>query len=179
MKEVTLEMAQEALYAEFSTVPFHDHLGVALDREAPPGQPRVTLPARPEIVSEDGEHSPAAIYTLGEAASAIELCDAIAPRAVQLGMGAIFFTVAGAFELRAPARGTIGAITELAKGLEDGVGGDGGPRKARVEVASRVVGEAGELVAEQRFGFYVRFMERTHMREIVRPASAVGRLVDP
>ncbi len=179
MNEVTFEMVQEAFYAELLSVPFHGHLGVALDRDAPPGRPRVTIPSRPEIVSEDGEHSPSAVYTLGEAASAIEMCDAIAPRAVETGKGAIFFTVSGAFQPRGRARGTIGAITELVKGLERGEGGEGAPRKATVEVAAKVVGEGGEVVGEQQFSFYVRFMERDRMRGMVRPASEVGRLIGP
>jgi hypothetical protein len=175
----TLEQVREAFYAELLNVPFDEHLGVALDRDAAPGQPRVTMPPKPEIVTPDGQHSVAAVYTLGEAASAIEMCDEVAPRALDLGMGEIFFTVSARFELHGPARGTIGAMTRLVTGLDEAAGKGKAARKAAVEVAAQVVGEDGELVGEQQFSFYVRFMEPSHMRAIVRPASAIGRLVEP
>ncbi len=178
MNDLTLEKVQEAFFAELLNVPFHDHLGVALDRDVPPGQPRVTISPRPEIASRSGAHSPAAVYTLGEAASAVEMCEEIAPHALGMGLGAIFFTVAGTFLAQGPAVGKIGAVPELVKGIEadpEGVA----PRKANVEVAAKVVGDSGDLVAEQRFTFYVRFMEMSRMREMFRPASEVGRLVGP
>jgi hypothetical protein len=177
--ELTIEKVRDAFYAELLSVPFHEHLGVALDREAPAGQPKVTIPPKPEIVTPDGHHSAAAVYTLGEAASAIELCDEIAPRALQLGMGAIFFTVAARFESHGPARGTIGAITSVTSGLEEPGRGQAAPRKASVEVAAKVVSEDGGAVGQQRFRYYVRFMELSRMRDMVRPASEVGRLVGP
>jgi hypothetical protein len=177
--ELTIEKVRDAFYAELLNVPFHEHLGIALDREAPAGQPRVTIPSKPEIVTPGGQHSPAAVYTLGEAASAIELCDEIAPRALELGMGAIFFTVSAAFESGGPARGTIGAITSVVSGLEASVSGEPAPRKASVEIAAKVVNEDGGMVGEQRFRYYVRFMELSRMRDMVRPASEVGRLVEP
>jgi hypothetical protein len=66
----------------------------------------------------------------------------------------------------------------LVKGIE--ADGDGvAPRKANVEVSAKVVGESGDQVAEQRFTFYVRFMEISRMRGMFRPASEVGRLVGP
>ncbi len=176
---LTLEQVQEAFYAELLSVPFHEHLGVALDRSVAPGEPRVTIPPKPEIVTPDGQHSVAAVYTLGEAASAIEMCDEIAPRALELGMGAIFFTVSARFVPRGPAAGTIGAVTRLVSGLDKKAGEGKASRKATVEVAAKVVGEGGKMVGEQRFGFYVRFMELSRMRAMVRPASEVGRLVGP
>jgi hypothetical protein len=177
-QDLTLEKVQEAFFAELLNVPFHDHLGLALDRHADHGQPRVTISPRPEIAGAGGEHSPAAVYTLGEAASAVEMCEAIAPYALEMGMGAIFFTVAGSFRPRGRAVGKIGAVTELVKGIEQG-DGEGVPRKAGVEVAAKVLREDGEPVGEQRFSFYVRFMEMGRMREMVRPESEVGRLVGP
>jgi hypothetical protein len=177
--DLTLEQVQEAFYAELLSVPFHEHLGVALDRGVAPGEPRVTIPPKPEIVTADGQHSVAAVYTLGEAASAIEMCDEVAPRALELGMGAIFFTVSARFVRRGPAAGTIGAVTRLVSGLDEKAGEGKAARKATVEVAAKVVGEGGKMVGEQRFGFYVRFMELSRMRGMVRPASEVGRLVGP
>ena len=177
--ELTIEQVREAYYAELLNVPFHEHLGIALDREAPPGKPRVTIPSKPEIVTADGHHSVAAVYTLGEAAAAIEMCDEMAPKALDFGMGAIFFTVGATFEPRGPARGTIGAITRLVSGIDEEVHGGPGAKKANVDVAAEVVTEDGVVVGEQRFSFYVRFMEWDRMREMFRPASEVGRLVGP
>jgi hypothetical protein len=177
--ELTIEQVREAFYAELLSVPFHEHLGVALDRDAPAGEPRVTIPSKPEIVTADGHHSVAAVYTLGEAASAIEMCDEIAPKALEYGMGAMFFTVSASFEPRGPARGTIGALTRLVSGLDEAVHGGPAAKKASVDVAAEVVTEDGSVVGEQRFSFYVRFMELSRMRDLVRPASEVGRLVGP
>jgi hypothetical protein len=176
---LTIEEVREAFYAELLSVPFHEHLGVALDRGAQPGEPRVTIPPKPEIVTPDGHHSVAAVYTLGEAASAIEMCDEVAPRALEFGMGGMFFTVSARFEPRGAARGTIGAITRLVNGLDEAVHGGTAAKKASVDVAAVVVTADGTVVGEQRFSFYVRFMELSRMRAMVRPASEVGRLVGP
>jgi hypothetical protein len=176
---LTLEQVREAFYAELLSVPFHEHLGVALDRGAAPGVPRVTIPSKPEIVTPDGHHSVAAVYTLGEAASAIEMCDEVAPRALEFGMGAMFFTVSANFQPRGPAQGTIGAITHLLSGIDEVVHGGTAAKKANVDVAAEVVTEDGKVVGEQRFSFYVRFMELSRMRAMFRPASEVGRLVGP
>lgn len=171
----TLEMVQNAFYADLLSVPFHQHLGVEIERVPASGKARVTIPPKPEITAPDQQHSPAAVFTLGDAASAVEMCDAIAPRALEMGMGAIFLTVSAGFRPRGPACGTITATTSLVSGLKDADEGEKGVKKSTIVVAASILGEDGELAAEQRVSFYVRFMEEGRMRELV-PSSEVGRL---
>ena len=177
MIEPTLEKVREAFRADLLVIPFHQHIGMALDPDASPGQPRVTIPPRPQIATEEGEHSPAILYTLADAAAALELCETIAPRALELGKGAIFFTVSAALRTSAPATGTIGATAELAKGLDASVGEKGASRKGTVDIAATLVGGDGEQIGEQRSSFYVRFIEMDRMKETIAPASATVRVL--
>ena len=176
MTELTLEQVREAFYAEFRSVPFHQRLGIRLDR-GDDGEARMTLPARPELEGEPGEHSPAAVYTLADAAASIQVCEEAAKRALELGMGAIFFTVSGRFREHGPARGTIEGRAELVEGLAEATGESGASRKASVDVLARISDEAGSPVAEHRTTFYVRFMELSRMRDMYRPTSEFVRLL--
>ena len=173
----TLEEVRDAFHADLLDVAFHQHVGIAFDREAPAGQPKLTVAARPEIASQEGEHSPATLYTLGDAAAALELCEAIAPRALELGKGAIFFTVSSSLRTSAPAVGTIGATAALVKGLDASVGKKGASRKGTVEVAAALVGGGGEQVGEQRSSFYVRFIDLSRMQDAFAPDSAIVRVL--
>lgn len=171
---LTVEMVREAFYADLLSLPFHRHLGVEIDPQAS-GETRVSIPPKPEITGPDGQQSPAAVFTLGEAACSVEMCDAIASRALEMGMGAIFLTVSSEFRPRGRPRGTITASTSLVKGLE---GGKDAKRikKATIVAAARIVDGSGDLAAEQQVGFHVRFMDERRMRELV-PTSEVGRLI--
>jgi hypothetical protein len=171
---LTLEEVREALRADLLDLPFHRLLGVEIDPGAS-AKPHVSIPAKPETSGPGGQQSPAAIFTLGEAACTVEMCEAIAPRAVELGMGAIFLTTAAEFRIHRPARGTIEASTSLVEGLEE-EGGSKPLKKATVVAEARIIDESGELAAEQEFSFYVRFMSEDMMGELL-PTTHIGRLV--
>ena len=170
----TLAEVQEGFYAGFLTVPFHRHLGVVIERT--PSGARVTIPSKPEIVGPDGHHSPAAVYALGDVASSVQICEEIAPRALELEMGAVFLTVSATFHPRAPARGTLEATANMVSGLDQAVGRPKETKKATVEVAATVAGEDGEPAGEHRMRFYVRFMEVSRVREMAPASSEIFRL---
>lgn len=170
---------REGFYADLLALPFHRHLGVAVKEVPPPGLPRITLPPGPDSVGQDGQHSAAAVYTLGDIASAAEMWNEVAPRAMELEMSAIFLTVSASFELSGPARGTIEAITNLVSGLDDAAGETKTVKKATIDVEARIVGEDGELVGEHRTSFYVRFMEESRLRAMTPAASGIVRLIGP
>jgi acyl-coenzyme A thioesterase PaaI-like protein len=169
----TLAEVQEGFYASLLTVPFHRHLGVVIERT--PAGVRVAIPPKPEIVGPDGQHSVAAIYTLGDVASSMQVCEEIAPRALELEMGAVFLTVSTSFQPGAPARGTLEATASLVSGLDQEVGRAKESKKATVEVAATVAGEDDGPAAEHRTRFYVRFMEVSRIQEMAPASSEISR----
>jgi acyl-coenzyme A thioesterase PaaI-like protein len=170
----TLAEVQEGFYAHLLTVPFHRHLGVLIERT--PSGARVAIPPKPEIVGADGRHSAAAVYALGDIASSVQVCEEIAPRALELEMGAVFFTVSARFWLLGPARGTIEATANMVSGLDEAVGRVQESKKATLEIAATVAGEDGEPAGEHRMRFYVRFMEVSRVREMAPASSEIFRL---
>lgn len=170
----TLAEVQEGFYVSLLTVPFHRHLGVMIERT--PKGARVALPAKPEILGPDGRHSAAAVYTLGDVASSVQVFEEITPRALELELGAVFFTVSASFELRAPARGTLEATAEMVSGLDQAVGRAKEAKKGTVEVAATVAGEDGQTSGEHRMSFYVRFMEVSRVREMSPTSSEIFRI---
>jgi hypothetical protein len=175
MNELNAEQVREAYLAELLKVPFHEHLGIALERDTDQGQ-RLVIEPRPQIANENGELSPGAVFTLGEAASAAALCEAIIPHALARGMGAIFFTVAGTLRPQELAVGKIGAVAEVVDGIdvdEEGVA----RRKTEADVVATVLREDGAPVGEHRFSYRVRFMEISRMGGMLRPGSEFGRLI--
>jgi len=170
----TLDEVQEGFYASLLTVPYHRHLGVQIERT--PSGARVALPPKPEIVGPDGSHSAAAVYALGDVASSVQICEEIAPRALALEMGAVFFTVFASFQPRAPARGTLEATANMVSGLDQAVGRAKETKKATVEVLASVAGEDGESAGEHLMRFYVRFMEVSRVREMTPASSEIFRL---
>jgi hypothetical protein len=175
VSEFNAEQLREAYLAELLKMPFHDHLGIALDRDTDQG-PRLVIESRPQMANENGELSPAAVFTLGEAASAAALCEAIIPHAVARGLGAIFFTVTGTLRPQGRAVGKIAAVAEVVNGIdvdEDGVA----RRKAEADVVAKVMRDDGAPVGEHRFSYRVRFMEISRMGGMLRPESEFGRLI--
>jgi hypothetical protein len=170
----TLAEVQEGFYAGLLTVPFHRHLGVVIERT--PSGARVAIPPKPEIVGPDGHHSPAAVYALGDVASSVQVCEEIAPRALELEMGAVFLTVSATFQPCTPARGTLEGSAKVVSGLDQEVGRAKETKKATVEVAAMVAGEDGEPAGEHRMRFYVRFMEVSRVQEMVPASSEIFRL---
>jgi acyl-coenzyme A thioesterase PaaI-like protein len=170
----TLAEVQDVFYAGLLTVPFHRHLGVLIERTQ--SGARVAIPAKPEIVGPDGRHSAAAVYALGDVASSVQVCEEIAPRALELEMGAVFLTVSARFWQHGPARGTIEATANMVSGLDEAVGRAKEAKKATVEVAATVAGEDGEPAGEHRMSFYVRFMEVSRVREMAPASSEIFRV---
>jgi acyl-coenzyme A thioesterase PaaI-like protein len=169
---LTLAEVQEGFYASLLTVPFHRHLGVVIERT--PSGVRVAIPPKPEIVGPDGHHSVATVFTLGDIASSVQVCEEIAPRALELEMGAVFLTVSASFQSRAPARGTLEVTANMISGLEQDVGRAKETKKAIVEVAATVAGDGGPA-GEHRMKFYVRFMEASRVQEMAPASSEISR----
>ena len=167
-----LAEAREGFYA-VPTVPFNVHLGIVFGRE-PSGEPRISLPPKPEISGPDGQHSVAAVYTLGDVASAVKACDAIWPRAAEMGMIPLLLTTWARFRPHGPARGTIRAVTSLAGDLEKTMAT--GSRKATIEIAAELVGEDGAGVGEYQTRIYARLMERSRAQALAASASDIVEL---
>ncbi|MEK6251312.1 MAG: hypothetical protein AABM43_05100 [Actinomycetota bacterium] len=172
----TLVELQEEIHAALLKVPFDRHLGVVIERDPRSGEVRISIPPRPEIVGPDGQHSAAAVFALGDIVSSMVVCEQIAQRALELDMGAIFFTVEARFRCHGPARGTIAASASLLRGLDEAVGKPNKARKATIEVGAKVVGEDGELAGEHRMSFYVRLMDVSRVREMVPASSEIFRI---
>jgi hypothetical protein len=175
MNEVNAEQMHEAFMAELLKVPWHAHLGIALDRDADQG-PRLVIESRPQMANENGELPPGAVFTLGEVAAGAALCEEIIPHALARGSGAVFFTVAGTLRPQGRAIGKIAAVAELVNGIdvdEEGVA----RRNADVDVVARVMRDDGATVGEHRFSYRVRFMEISRMGAMLRRGSEFGRLI--
>ncbi|MFL5884347.1 MAG: hypothetical protein ACJ77M_04695 [Thermoleophilaceae bacterium] len=144
----------------FPQVPLHVHLGMRFLRERPDGPATVVLPALPEFTHEDGTQSPAAVFTIGEVAAGIAVCDALMLHATEAEteMMPLVLTRETRFTPRAPARGELRSRT--------GFVGDSGAaveklkrsRKVRVETEARLYDEHDEVVGELLVSFYVRLM---------------------
>jgi hypothetical protein len=167
----TLAEVRDALYEGLLSVPYHRHLGVVVERED--SGPRVLLPARPEILDAEGRQSPAAVYALADIASSLRLCDEFIPRALELDMGAVFFTVSTHFRQHRPGKGALAAAASMVDGVDSQVGRPGESRKTRLGVDASVTDEEGELVGELRFRFYVRFMDVSRIREMAPESSLI------
>ena len=174
----TLAEIREGVFAVFLNVPYHTHLGIVFDTAADAGTARVSIPPKPEIIGPDGQHSVATVFALGEIASSVEVCEAIAPRALDLGLGAVLFTLGASFSPRGPARGVLTASVDLLNRLDEGVGGENEPKKGTIKTSVKVFGEDGELVGEQRLSFYVRFMEWSRVQEMAPAYMEIVRVLE-
>jgi hypothetical protein len=161
----------------FREVPFHVHLGMTFERPDPSGPAVVTLPAQPHLLDRRGAHSPAAAYTVGEVASGISVCDALALH----GAGAdtdlmpLVLTKRTVFRPATSARGDlrsrarfVGESGEAAERLRSS-------RKVSVEVACTVLGEGEQLAGEVHVYFYVRLMQLSRLEAMagqLMPAMA-------
>lgn len=172
----TLEEVREAVDASILSVPLHRHLGISIDRSAT-GEARILVPARPEIMGPEGHHSPASIYVAADVASAVCVCDEIAPLAVEMQMGAFFLTVSASFEPGAPSGGTLEAAAEMTRGFDAARSSDRPLKKGTLDVTAGVGAEGGAPTGEQRARFYVRFMEPSRMREIAPESSEIVRIL--
>jgi acyl-coenzyme A thioesterase PaaI-like protein len=174
----SLEAIQEAFYADLLSVPYHRRVGISVQRGSEPDSPRVALPAGPGLAGPGGEISPAALFLLADAAAAVQMAGEVAPRALQVRLGAIFLTTTSRFRQLGPARGTVEASTELVRGLDEEAGRSRPARRAPVDVSVRLTDGAGVAVASHETSFQVRFMEPSRLRAMLGGSSEVLALID-
>jgi hypothetical protein len=174
----SLEAIEDAFYADLLSVPFHRRLGISVARGSELEAPRVTLPPGPGLAGPDGEISPAALFALGDAAAAVQMAAEVAPRALELRLGAIFLTTTSRFRQLSPARGAIAATTELASGLDEEAGRSKRTRRAPVDVTVLLSDAEGRPVARHETRFQVRFLEPARLRRLLGGSSEVVDLID-
>lgn len=170
--KIHIHLDQETFWG-FLDVPFHQQMGITFRREDD-GTAVVGLPHDPELVDEDGEQSPAALYSIAEIASALRVCDEMADEAKYLpeGMYPVMLARNVRFQCLAPARGAIEAHTRLLGDRDELVTKIKTKRKGMVEIAVGVSDDEGSKAAEARFDFYVRVMSEERL--LAMTAAAVG-----
>ncbi|HXR61558.1 MAG TPA: hypothetical protein VN732_09545 [Solirubrobacterales bacterium] len=154
----------------FRDVPFHVHLGMRFERPDPNGDAIVTLPPAPELLNRDGTQSPAAVYTVGEVASGISLCDALA---LYGGGGDDEELVPLVLTRRtefapapAAARGDLRSRARFAEDADAATERLRTGRKANVEVECDILAADDEVVGTLRVYFYVRLMSLSRLESI-------------
>lgn len=150
----------------FPQVPFHIHLGMRFLRREPDGQATVLLPPSAEFTYPDGTQSHAAVYTVGEVAAGIAVCDALLLHAAEAetSMTPLVLTRQTRFTPSAPAYGEIRSETAFVGDSGDAVERLRSSRKVNVETAAQLFGEDGKLAGELRVNFYVRLMELSRLK---------------
>jgi acyl-coenzyme A thioesterase PaaI-like protein len=154
--KIHIHLDQETFWG-FLDVPFHQQMGITFRREDD-GTAVVGLPHDPELVNEDGEQSPAALYSIAEIASALRVCDEMADEAKYLPEGMYPVMLARNVQL-------LGDRDELVTKIKT-------KRKGMVEIAVGVSDDEGSKAAEARFDFYVRVMSEERL--LAMTAAAVG-----
>jgi hypothetical protein len=149
----------------FPQVPFHIHLGMTFERPRPDGPAVVTLPSSPETVGDDGLQSLAAVYTVGEVACGIAVCDALLLHAAEAdtSMTPLVLTREARFYPRTRARGEIRSETRFVGDSQEAVRRLRTARKVKVETAARLLDADGELAGEMDVFFYVRLMQLSRL----------------
>jgi hypothetical protein len=149
----------------FPQVPFHIHLGMTFERERPDGPAVVTLPAAPETVADDGRGSLAAVYTVGEVACGIAVCDALLLHAAEAdtAMTPLVLTREARFRPNGRPRGAIRSETRFVGDSQAAVRRLRTSRKVKVQTAARLWDGEGELAGEMDVFFYVRLMELSRL----------------
>lgn len=158
----------------FREVPFHVHLGMRFERVRPGGPAVVTLPADRRLLDSDGRHSPAAVYAVGEVASGISVCDALALH----GAGAkttlmpLVLTRRTVFDPGPAPRGAIRSSSRFVGDTAAAAERLRGSRKVNVEVECTMRGEdEAEVAGRVHVYFYVRMME------LARLEAMAGKLM--
>lgn len=147
------------------------------ERPEPEGPAVVTLPAQPHLLGPDGRHSFAALYTVGEVASGISICDALVLGA---GEGAttlmpLVLTTRAVFKPFACPRGAIRSRTAFVGEVSAAAERLRSSRKVKVEVEGTLLGDNDEVAGHMRVYFYVRLMESSRLEAMagtLMPAMA-------
>lgn len=150
----------------FPEVPLHIHLGMRFLRPDPAGPAVVVLPALDEIVESDGTHSPAAVFTVGEVAAGIAVCDALLLHAAEAETAMIPLVLTRQTRFvpgPSRAKGEISSTTSIE-------GDDGAAaqrlrrsRKTQVEAKAELRTADGAVVGRSSVNFYVRLMDRERL----------------
>jgi len=166
-----LEIGKHAYPADFygfPEVPFHVHLGMRFERSDPRGPATVTLPARHDLLADANRHSIAALYTVGEVAAGIAICDALllGAREVTTTRVPLVLTRRAVFEPLARPRGNIRSRTMLVGDVPAALDKLRSSRKVKVEAAGAIVDDHDGVAARIRVFFYVRLMEMSSLQAI-------------
>ena len=147
----------------FPEVPLHIHLGMRFLRPDPAGPAVVVLPALPEIVEPDGALSAAAVFTAGEVAAGIAICDALLLHAAEAETAMIPLVLTRRTHFApGPSRAT-GEISSTTT-VDDAEGAAAErlrrSRKTQVVAHAELRTAAGDVVGRSSVDFYVRLMDR-------------------
>jgi hypothetical protein len=161
----------------FPEVPFHIQLGMRFERPQPEGPALVTLPARPDLLGGDGRHSTSALYTVGEVASGIAICDALLAGMSRdtTTLMPLVLTTRAVFAPLIRAGGEIRSRTSFLGDAEAAVQKLGRTRKVKVEVQGEMLSHDDEVVGRIHVYFYVRLMELSRLQAMageLMPAMA-------
>jgi hypothetical protein len=176
MNHVSLDRAD---YFGFREVPFHRHLGVRFWRESEHEPPLVGLPAA-MACGAGATHSPAAVYTIAEIASALAASDTLAGEVSEFSDALIpvMLATGASFTVLRDARGDIFARAALQEDPAATVERLRIARKVRIRILTRVFdNDAGEegAVGELELRFYIRLMDERRLQAIKQTAlSAAG-----
>lgn len=149
----------------FPEVPFHIHLGMRFERPDPNGPAVVTLPTRSDLLGGDGRHSAAALYTVGEVASGIAVCDALLARISKdtTTLMPLVLTTRAVFTPLIRPSGDIRSRTRFLGDAVAAVQKLGRTRKVKVEVEGEMLNDHNELTGRIHVYFYVRLMELSRL----------------
>lgn len=154
----------------FPDVPFHIHLQMRFSRPDPTGPAEVVLPAAPERTGVDSSQSTTAVFTVGEVAAGIAVCDALLLHATEAetSMIPLVLTRTARFRSSGAGHGEIRSQTEFVGDAGAAVAQLMRTRKVRVETVARLYGDNDDLAAEMDVGFYVRLMELSRLEAMAQ-----------
>jgi hypothetical protein len=164
-------------FYDFPNMPYHVHLGITFDRPDPAGPAIIEIPASEHYLMPDGTQSVAAVYTVGEVAAGIAVCDALVPYAVELGAHPVVLTTTARFTPLAPAHGAIRAECEVVDEVETLVERLVRRRKAQLDIDARTYDEDRTLAGRSIIHFYVRLVDKekyASMAPLVPGLAAAG-----
>jgi hypothetical protein len=145
----------------FPEVPFHVHLGMRFERPGPDEPAVVTLPSQPHLVEPDGRHPVAAVYTVGEVASGIAICDALAlgEPDPETKLMPLVLTRKAVFRPGPRPRGEVRSRAEVLGDVPAAAERLRARRKANIEVQCTLRGDGEDVAGQLHVYFYVRMME--------------------
>lgn len=149
----------------FPEVPLHIHLGMSFTRLRPEGPAVVGLPASPLFTGPGGRQSATAVYTVGEVAAGIAVCDALVLHVAEAetDMVPLVLTQETSFKPGAAALGELRSETSFVGDSGQAVERLKTSRKVKVKTEARVYVGDGQLAGELLVQFYVRLMTRSRL----------------